>query len=66
MGKCHTQNLLHNDLLPLNIMLHFLLEKLENVYTRVCDWGMASCVVENKSSFYGYQMKAKMEANIAE
>jgi serine/threonine protein kinase len=66
MEKCHAQNILHNDLSPSNIMLHFPLEKLENVYIGMCDLGMASCVVENKSLFYGYQMKAEMEANIAE
>jgi hypothetical protein len=36
------------------------------VFTRVYDWGKASCVVEKKSSLYGYAMKAEVEANIAE
>jgi serine/threonine protein kinase len=66
MEKCDAQNILHNDLSPSNIMLHFPLEKLENVYIGVCDLGMASRVKEKKSSFYGYQMKAEMEANIAQ
>jgi hypothetical protein len=47
-------------------MLHFPPEKPENVYIGVCDWGMAGCVEEEKSSLYGYQTKAEMEANIAE
>jgi hypothetical protein len=46
-------------------MLHFSPEKPEDVYIGVCDWVMASRVVENKASIYGYQMKAEMEANIA-
>jgi hypothetical protein len=37
MGKCHAQNILHNELLPSNIMLHFRPEKPENVYIGVCD-----------------------------
>jgi tRNA A-37 threonylcarbamoyl transferase component Bud32 len=37
MGKCHTENILHNDLLPSNIMLHFPPEKPENVYIGVCN-----------------------------
>jgi serine/threonine protein kinase len=37
MGKCHAKNILHNDLSPSNIMLHFPLEKPENVYIGVCD-----------------------------
>jgi hypothetical protein len=36
------------------------------VYIGVCDWGIASHVKEKKSSFYGYQTKAEMEANIAQ
>jgi hypothetical protein len=52
--------------LPSNIMLHFPLEKSENLYNGVCNWDMASRVVENKSSFYGYQTKAEVEENIAQ
>jgi serine/threonine protein kinase len=66
MGKCHTENILHNDLLPSNIMLHFPLKKPENMYIGVCDWSMANCFEEEKSLLYGYQTKAEMEANIAE
>ena len=65
MVKRHVENILHNNLSPSNIMLHFPLEKPENVYIGVCDWCMASRIKEEKSSLYGYQMKAEMEANIA-
>ena len=64
MGICHAENILHNDFLPLNIMLHFLLEKPKDMYIGVCEWGMASHVEEEASSLYGYQMKGEMEANI--
>jgi serine/threonine protein kinase len=37
MDKCHAHNILHNDLLPSNIMLHFPPGKPENVYIGVCD-----------------------------
>jgi hypothetical protein len=66
MGKCHAENILHNNLSPSNIMLHFPPEKPENVYIGMCDWGMANRVEEEKSSLYGYQTKAEMEANITE
>jgi serine/threonine protein kinase len=66
MDKCHALNILHNDLSPSNIMLHFPLGKSENVYIRVCDWGMASRVKEKKASLYGYQKKEEMVANIAQ
>jgi hypothetical protein len=36
------------------------------MYIGMCDRGMASRVVKNKSLFYGYQTKAEMEANIVE
>jgi serine/threonine protein kinase len=35
MEKCHAKNILHNDLSPSNIMLHFPPEKPENVYIGV-------------------------------
>jgi serine/threonine protein kinase len=65
MGKCHAKNILHNNLLPSNIMLHFPPEKPKNMYIGMCDWNMANRVEEKKSSFYGYETKAEMEANIA-
>jgi hypothetical protein len=66
MDKCHAQNILHNDLSPSNIMLHFPPGKPEDVYIGVCDWGMASRVKEKKASLYGYQKKEEMVANIAQ
>jgi hypothetical protein len=66
MDKCHAQNILHNDLLPSNIMLHLSPGKPENVYIGVCDWGMATRVKEKKASLYGYQKKEEMVANIAQ
>jgi serine/threonine protein kinase len=65
MDKCHAQNILHNDLSPSNIMLHFLPGKPENMYTGMCDWDMASRIKEKKASLYGYQKKEEMVANIA-
>ena len=65
MDKCHAQNILHNDLSPSNIMLHFPPRKPDNVYIGVCDWGMASCIKEKKASLYGYQKKEEMVVNIA-
>jgi serine/threonine protein kinase len=59
MDKCHAQNILHNDLSPSNIMLHFPPGKLVNVYIEVCNWGMASRVKEKKASLYGYQKKKR-------
>jgi serine/threonine protein kinase len=66
MDKRHAHNILHNDLSPSNIMLHFPPGKPENVYIGVCDWGMANCVKEKKASLYGYQNKEEMVANIAQ
>jgi serine/threonine protein kinase len=66
MDKCHAQNILHIDLSPSNIMLHFPLGKPKNIYIGVCDWGMASHVKEKKASLYGYQKKEEMVANIAQ
>ena len=65
MEKCYFQNILLDDLSPSNIMVHILPEHPKNVYIGMCDWGLASCVVENAPSLYDYAAKAEMEANIA-
>ena len=54
MEKIHKAKLLHNDIGPANVMLHFPPDKLEEVYIGVCDWGLASRMVESEASRYGY------------
>jgi hypothetical protein len=66
MEKCHSQNILHNDMSPLNIRLHFPPEHPKKVYSGVYNWDLANRVVENTPSLYGYAAKVEMEANIAE
>jgi serine/threonine protein kinase len=66
MDKCHAHNILHNDLSPSNIMLHFPPGKSKTVYIGVCDWSMASRIKKKKASLYGYQKKEEMVANIAQ
>ena len=66
MDKCHAQNILHNDLSPSNIMLHFPPKKSKNMYIGVCEWGMASRIKEKKASLYGYQKKEEMVANMVQ
>ena len=55
MDLVHQAKITHNDLTPSNILLHFPPHQVETAYIGVCDWGMASRIVENKASFYGYQ-----------
>ena len=55
MDLVHKAKIIHNDLTPSNILLHFPPHQVEKAYIGVCDWGMASRIVENKASFYGFQ-----------
>jgi serine/threonine protein kinase len=59
MDNCHTHNILHNDLSPSNIMLHFPPGKPENVYIGVCDWDMASRVKEKKHHYMAIKRKKR-------
>jgi hypothetical protein len=39
MNVVHHCEILHNELSKDNIMLHFLVDKLDVVYISMCDWG---------------------------
>lgn len=62
MDVIHSQRLLHNDLSPNNVMLHFPPEKKDVVYIGVCDWGMASWDGEDKMSNYGRPSNTELDA----
>ena len=61
MDVIHSQRLLHNDLSPNNVMLHFPKDKTDAVYIGVCDWGMASWDGEDKMSNYGRPSRAELD-----
>jgi hypothetical protein len=42
MAHVYKSKILHNDISPSNILLHFLPDHVDRVYIGVCDWGMAS------------------------
>ena len=49
----HKHDVLHNDLNPNNVMLHFPQDRDNTVFIGVCDWGMASWGDEDAPSNYG-------------
>ena len=51
----------HNDLTENNILLHFAPDEMKSVYIGVCDWGIASRVVEMNSSNYHNKSEADCE-----
>jgi serine/threonine protein kinase len=57
----HKQDVLHNDLNPNNVMLHFPRERDEAVFIGVCDWGMATWLGENAPSNYGRETAEELE-----
>jgi serine/threonine protein kinase len=62
MARVHKNKIL-NDISPSNILLHSPPDHVERVYIGVCDWGMASRVIEDKTLICGYLTKAEMERN---
>jgi serine/threonine protein kinase len=63
MARVHKRKILYNDISPSNILLHFPPDHVDRVYIGVCDWGMATCFIEDEHSVYGYPTKAEMENN---
>jgi hypothetical protein len=63
MARVHKSKILHNDISPSNILLHFPPDHVDRVYIGVCDWGMATRFIEDEQSVYGYPTKAEMEKN---
>jgi serine/threonine protein kinase len=63
MARVHKSKILHNDISPSNILLHFPPDHIDRVYIGVCDWGMATRFIEDEQSVYGYPTKAEMEKN---
>ena len=58
----HKSGVLHNDLSPSNILLHFPPELPEDVYIGVCDWGMASWSGEEPLSLNWARDEADLQA----
>jgi serine/threonine protein kinase len=63
MACVHKSKILHNDIFPSNILLHFPPNHVDRVYIGVCDWGLATFFIEDEHSVYGYPTKAEMEKN---
>jgi serine/threonine protein kinase len=63
MARVHKSKILHNDISPSNILLHFPPDHVDRVYIGVCNWGMATRFIEDEASVYGYPTKAEMEKN---
>ena len=63
MARVHKSKLLHNDLSPSNILLHFPRDHIDRIYIGVCNWGMASRFIEEEASIYSYLSKAEMKKN---
>ena len=53
----HKQDVLHNDLNPNNMMLHFPWDRGGIVFIGICDWGMATWIQEEAPSNYGKKNK---------
>ena len=49
----HKQDVLHNDLNPNSVMLHFPRDRPGAVFIGICDWGMATWIQEEAPSNYG-------------
>ena len=61
----HKQDVLHNDLNPNNVMLHFPRDKPGAVFIGICDWGMATWIQEEAPSNYGKKAEEDLQKHRA-
>jgi hypothetical protein len=61
----HKHDVLHNDLNPNNVMLHFPQDRKNTIFIGVCDWGMALWGVEDAPSNYGRDSMDEMNKHKA-
>ncbi len=54
MNAIHHYGILYNKLSKDNIMLHFSINKPNDVYIGVCDWGEVECLQEVTPSLYEF------------
>lgn len=55
-------SVLHNDITPSNVMLHFPNDDGETVWIGLCDWGMASRINEETDSLYQFKGSSEMRS----
>jgi serine/threonine protein kinase len=63
MACVYKSKILHKDISPSNILLHFPPDHVDRIYIGVCDWGMTTRFIEKVPLVYGYPTKAEMEKN---
>ena len=62
VDQVQQSSVLHNDITPENIMLHFPNDDGQTVWIGLCDWGMASRINEETHSLYKFQDGRQMRA----
>ena len=55
----HKQNVLHNDLNPNSVMLHFPWDRAGAVFIGICDWGMAIWIKTKPHPIMGRRLRKK-------
>jgi serine/threonine protein kinase len=63
LARDHNSKILHNNIFPSNILLHFPPDHVNRVYIGICDWGMATCLIKDIPSVYVFPTKDEMERN---
>jgi hypothetical protein len=68
MACVYKSKILYNNIFPSNTLLHFHPNYVDRIYIRVCEWGMASHIVEDvwlslNGLVYGYPKMVEMERN---
>ena len=61
----HKQDVLHNDLNPNNVMLHFPRDRPGTIFIGICDWGMATWIQEEAPSNYGKKAEEDLQKHRA-
>jgi serine/threonine protein kinase len=61
MAAVSVEDVLHNDLSPNNVLLHFPINDDNVVNIEVCDWGLATWTGEVAPSLYGKPNDTQLE-----
>jgi putative heme iron utilization protein len=52
MDRAYKDKIIHNNIIPSNMLLHFPPNHVDRVYTGVCNWGLANRTIKDIHFFW--------------
>ena len=60
MAYIHKNKIFYNNIFPSNILFHFSPNHVDRIYIGICNWSMATCLIEDMPLVYDYPTKDEM------